>query len=878
MPNTHRGRNKADQHHQSPALLHQARRFPLLTTSLLLLTTLLAIIFFATQFAPDNSHNDRQTHQNYLITEHNPNQPSDPDQQHACRFWGMIGPLTDTGVIYDNLISSDRSLKSLGNNNPNGWGLTYFAQDLIDAGYTDPIILRGGPKASNEFDPRLGKSVLTMNGLTPNVIVAHIRNASSGHDDVPDPHPFYRDGILFCHNGSVNRTKLIAAINADDPEYLNEHPVDYEDPNIDSELYFTFVRKIHKEGQAGPRLADAIAEAIFQMYTGDMISNAANCLASDGDTLYAVRFDHNESSTFAVKYKNSSDGWLVASQETDSENALWKTMPPKSLGIFTPGNEPEFISIFPPNGPWITRELTLIDDDTTAPSNGNDDGIINGGEVIELSLQLKNIGSETATNVQTSIVIDEPLCEILSGASAYPDLEADSTSLPDDPFVLSFSSEITSLLTIPCTLKVNSSEAGRQTSWEIQFTLTVHSPDVHVETFTVIDGNNGHIEPGETFDFQITLKNYGASSATNLIGTMTTETPQITITQAVAQIDSLEVREVEDLMPAFTVSVAPEFPFSGLAALDLDLVSDWGYHAQTRIDLPIGGFFDNMENGQGDWTHTHLLTGFTDAWHLSTQANHTPEGQYSWHCGDEDPEAPYPGLLDAVLYTPVVTLDSNAQLSFWHRIYAEDYGILSSARDGGLVEMSINGGPWQQIFSEDGYTHVIDYNEDCGPFPEGTPVFSGYNPDWSREVYNLQWVSGDIQFRFRFGSNQETGYEGWFIDDVVVIGFTDPAALDDQDEQSLTTGLSLSNPSLFRHNAMICYTVAEPGEIKLNILDLQGRVIRRLIDEYRPVGRHKLVWDGQDDHGRPVASGLYFYLLRSAADKFEDSRRVIRIR
>ena len=46
------------------------------------------------------------------------------------------------------------------------------------------------------------------------------------------------------------------------------------------------------------------------------------------------------------------------------------------------------------------------------------------------------------------------------------------------------------------------------------------------------------------------------------------------------------------------------------------------------------------------------------------------------------------------------------------------------------------------------------------------------------------------------------------------------------------------------------------------IYDLAGRLVRVLADQSLPAGRHEYVWDGIDQHGRQVASGVYLYALR----------------
>jgi len=47
----------------------------------------------------------------------------------------------------------------------------------------------------------------------------------------------------------------------------------------------------------------------------------------------------------------------------------------------------------------------------------------------------------------------------------------------------------------------------------------------------------------------------------------------------------------------------------------------------------------------------------------------------------------------------------------------------------------------------------------------------------------------------------------------------------------------------------------------------------RLVDEYQDGGYHDIRWDGTDQHGTPVGSGVYFYRLR--AGSFVESKRML---
>jgi hypothetical protein len=72
-------------------------------------------------------------------------------------------------------------------------------------------------------------------------------------------------------------------------------------------------------------------------------------------------------------------------------------------------------------------------------------------------------------------------------------------------------------------------------------------------------------------------------------------------------------------------------------------------------------------------------------------------------------------------------------------------------------------------------------------------------------------------------------------------------------------------PNPFNQDITIVYSASnlgpQPPEIKLYIYDIQGRVVRTLVNEHKAVGTYRVVWDGKDDQGEPVASGSYLARL-----------------
>jgi hypothetical protein len=80
---------------------------------------------------------------------------------------------------------------------------------------------------------------------------------------------------------------------------------------------------------------------------------------------------------------------------------------------------------------------------------------------------------------------------------------------------------------------------------------------------------------------------------------------------------------------------------------------------------------------------------------------------------------------------------------------------------------------------------------------------------------------------------------------------------------SVQTGLSRPNPS--RGATAIEYSVARAGNVRLVIRDVSGRTVRALDLSVSTPGAHQATWDGLDESGRAVPSGIYFYRAEDAS-------------
>lgn len=217
-----------------------------------------------------------------LPTSMQPSPLSEDVAPHQCRFWGMIAASLPENAVLDDLVNLPYSLKNLGAVNDDGWGLAYYNS-------SQPVVLRGKPPAS--ADPNFDSAAHELASSDAHIGVGHVRAATSGASDIPNPHPFIRqkDGKwwAFGHNGGLDKTTLKSLIGA---QYLAENPptvgANWDDPDVvDSDLYMLYVLKCVEENNWNVTLG--IAKAVIDISAVD--SGGMNFFFTDGETLWGFR-------------------------------------------------------------------------------------------------------------------------------------------------------------------------------------------------------------------------------------------------------------------------------------------------------------------------------------------------------------------------------------------------------------------------------------------------------------------------------------------------------------------------------------------------------------------------------------------------------------
>jgi len=107
---------------------------------------------------------------------------------------------------------------------------------------------------------------------------------------------------------------------------------------------------------------------------------------------------------------------------------------------------------------------------------------------------------------------------------------------------------------------------------------------------------------------------------------------------------------------------------------------------------------------------------------------------------------------------------------------------------------------------------------------------------------------------------------------------------DEEEEADTTTSaavpekyeLSQNFPNPFNPSTTIRFSLPQGGPVSLKIYNIRGQLVRTLVDGFTEAGRHQAVWNGTDEAGTKVASGVYF--CRFSANGFVEVKKMALVR
>jgi hypothetical protein len=240
------------------------------------------------------------------------------------------------------------------------------------------------------------------------------------------------------------------------------------------------------------------------------------------------------------------------------------------------------VDVIPPSGPYIVQNAYEVND-----GSGNGNGQLDYGETVTLSLTLKNVGSEDATNVTAEITTDDDLVTLHNTTATFGNIPSNTTATAEDQ--LSF--EVSGLVPNGHDIVFNIEATDGDTSWTSIATVQAHAPVLEYVSVEISDAggnNNGRLDPGETADIMVSLINKGSSDAYDVYGIIHIADQFVTVEADSANQGTIGQNETVQL--AFTVTPSVISPPGYNAAFSTDFWGIYGIHADGAFELTIGQF------------------------------------------------------------------------------------------------------------------------------------------------------------------------------------------------------------------------------------------------------------------------------------------------
>ena len=226
------------------------------------------------------------------------------------------------------------------------------------------------------------------------------------------------------------------------------------------------------------------------------VENAMVCVSNADQSLYSVAY--TDASGFAsVTFENPVETPGEAYVTVSGHNYL----PYQAV-----------VAVIPMEGAYVVKDQVIINDEA-----GNGNGMMDYGESITLSLSVKNVGLENATDVTVNISSDDDFVTITTSSAFYGEIPAEGSVMMENAFAFDVAENIPDnhyvLFSVDATDGTN--------NWHSSFSLQGHAPVLEMGSFTISDplgNNNGKLDPGETVEVTIDVNNTGSSGAYDVWG------------------------------------------------------------------------------------------------------------------------------------------------------------------------------------------------------------------------------------------------------------------------------------------------------------------------------------------------------------------------
>jgi len=259
------------------------------------------------------------------------------------------------------------------------------------------------------------------------------------------------------------------------------------------------------------------------------------------------------------------------------------------------------IDVIPGNMPFL-----VFDDDHVIDTDGNNNGKLDFGESVTYTIDLHNMGTVDAADVDVQLSVNDPYVTLTDDNEMYELIPAGQTVGVAEGFAMEIAANTPDEHIIDFTLTASDAD----TSWIIEFQAMAYAPILNIGQLViddVVSGNdNGRLDPGETAIIKIQNNNLGHCPAEDVMAYLTSSSPYLSLSNTSYAIGVLGTTTIGYTMAEFEVEVDPAAPDgAAFAHFEYELISG-DFIETAEFDEKIGLIFEDWETGdftKFDWTH-----------------------------------------------------------------------------------------------------------------------------------------------------------------------------------------------------------------------------------------------------------------------------------
>jgi Peptidase family C25/Propeptide_C25/FlgD Ig-like domain len=551
------------------------------------------------------------------------------------------------------------------------------------------------------------------------------------------------------------------------------------------------------------------------------------------------------------------------------------------------------------------------------------DGVASPNETLQLQVQVKNFGTMSAISVAGFITEASGYAAVTDANDSYGTIVASNTAWGAGGYGLNIDPTAPNGHIIDIGLDTQSGAD----EWHSLIQLPIVAPEYEYQDETLYDFGT-RIDPGETGEISVEIKNIGGLNATGVTATLSTTSDWLSVTDPIGDFGNANIgASVENTSNRFGLTVDGGCYPGHVADMVLVFASADGMIDTVAFQITVGLVSSSDptgHDGYGYYAYDNTDVGYPEA------------PTYNW----VEIATNYGGPGTSVGLTDFGSWqdDTNSvSLPFAFTYYGEEFTRASICSNGWIAMGSTtltNYRNWQ-IPCAGAPSHIIPVMWDNFKQDGDNLVYHWFDAanhryiiQWSRmknladnsrstfqvifydqEYYPTETGDGIIEMQFHTYNNHDslqqystTGIQNGDNTDGLLysywntptpgsaqivagrairfqareVGLSD-APLIERDLASIMLHQNRPNPfSAGATSTQIRFDLGETAKVSLKIYDTAGRLVRTLADHSMTPGSHLVNWDGSDGTGRQVSSGVYYYILDTGA--VNQSRQMLVLR